>query len=61
MNRFMVIKMQKTSRANYGQWMSGEQKGYCFGFEVLVGKTSLAKHGLSMFKDEDGNLDHLHL
>ena len=33
-----------------GQWINGEQKGYCFGFEGPpgVGKTSLAKKGLSM-------------
>ena len=32
-----------------GQWMSGEQSGYCFGFEGSpgVGKTSLAKKGLA--------------
>jgi len=32
-----------------GQWMSGEQTGYCFGFEGSpgVGKTSLAKKGLA--------------
>jgi hypothetical protein len=31
------------------QWMNGEQRGYCFGFEGSpgVGKTSLAKKGLS--------------
>jgi len=31
------------------QWMSGEQSGYCFGFEGSpgVGKTSLAKKGIS--------------
>ena len=32
-----------------GQWMNGEQFGYCFGFEGSpgVGKTSLAKRGLA--------------
>jgi ATP-dependent Lon protease len=39
------------------QWINGEQKGYCFGFEGApgIGKTSLAKKGLSnCLKDEDG-------
>ena len=32
-----------------GQWMNGEQSGYCFGFEGSpgIGKTSLAKKGLA--------------
>jgi len=41
-----------------GQWMNGEQTGYCFGFEGSpgVGKTSLAKKGLSQcLKDTDGS------
>ena len=40
-----------------GQWMSGEQKGYCFGFEGSpgIGKTSLAKKGLAnCLKDDNG-------
>jgi ATP-dependent Lon protease len=39
------------------QWINGEQTGYCFGFEGCpgIGKTSLAKKGLSnCLKDEDG-------
>ena len=40
-----------------GQWVTGKQSGYCFGFEGPpgVGKTSLARKGLAYcLKDEDG-------
>jgi len=40
-----------------GQWINGEQDGYCFGFEGApgLGKTSLAKRGLSnCLKDDKG-------
>jgi ATP-dependent Lon protease len=40
-----------------GQWINGEMTGYCFGFEGApgIGKTSLAKYGLSnCLKDENG-------
>jgi ATP-dependent Lon protease len=37
------------------QWINGEQNGYCFGFEGSpgVGKTSLAKRGLSRCLQDD--------
>ena len=39
------------------QWINGEKSGYCFGFEgpAGVGKTSLAKKGISKcLQDQDG-------
>lgn len=41
-----------------GQWINGEQDGYCFGFEGPpgCGKTSLAKRGIAnCLKDDQGN------
>ena len=41
-----------------GQWITGKQTGYCFGFEGAagIGKTTLAKKGLAnCLKDENGN------
>jgi endopeptidase La len=50
-------KAKKQIETIIGQWLNGEQDGYCFGFEGPpgVGKTSLAKYGLSeCLKDENG-------
>ena len=47
-----------------GQWISGEQTGYCFGFEgpPRVGKTSLARKGLAnCLKMKMEKQDHFHL
>lgn len=39
------------------QWISGEQRGYCFGFEGSpgIGKTSLAKNGLAHCLTDENN------
>jgi ATP-dependent Lon protease len=40
------------------QWMTGEQTGYCFGFEGApgVGKTSLAKYGIANCLQDENNI-----
>lgn len=47
-----------------GQWMVGDDTGYCLGFEGPpgVGKTTLAREGLSkILTDEDGNQRPFHM
>jgi ATP-dependent Lon protease len=50
-------KAKKQIERIIGQWINGQQDGYCFGFEGPpgIGKTSMAKKGLSdCLKDDTG-------
>jgi len=52
------VKAKRQVERIIGQWINGEKSGYCFGFEGPpgVGKTSLAKKGISdCLKDKEGN------
>ena len=50
-------KAKKQIERIIGQWINGEQKGACFGFEGNpgIGKTTLAKGLSECLKDENGN------
>jgi len=51
------LKAKRQVERIIGQWINGEKSGYCFGFEGPpgVGKTSLAKKGISdCLKDKEG-------
>jgi ATP-dependent Lon protease len=50
-------KVKKQIEKIIGQWINGEQDGYCLGFEGApgLGKTTLAKRGIAnCLKDENG-------
>ena len=58
-----ILKAKRHIERVIGQWITGKQTGYCFGFEGPpgVGKT-LARKGLAKcLKDANGDTDHSHL